>query len=133
MKEFIIKCNNREEHTLAIKFLQSQGIEHFNGMKDANEISSMKYETYPNIVVNGTFCGCSEIYGRTSRTPLYDFTTDTIKIIKHILTPNTITIENVGAYKAEVNEENVKVGCQTITHKKVLEIAKAIETIKKNS
>jgi hypothetical protein len=51
--------------------------------------------------------------------------------IMDILTGKSIEIkvDGIGDYTAIISRKNVKVGCQIISHEKVLEIANAIKTV----
>jgi hypothetical protein len=40
-----------------------------------------------------------------------------------------IKVDGIGDYTAIISSKNVKVGCQIISHEKVLEIANAIKTV----
>jgi hypothetical protein len=125
---FTIRVKSREEYRQAITLLMAFGINHFDDKTDADEIARESFPEYSGIMVrkNDTFCGiCSySVEGELH----FDAQ---LQDIMDILTGKSIEIkvDGIGDYTAIISSKNVKVGCQIISHEKVLEIANAIKTV----
>ena len=127
MKKLIgINIGSKENLVPLLTILYGFGRTHFEGLSLEESIKYYQSWYYPSLYLNrdGKFEG-----SHGDRT-YHDYETELNDIVKQLLNPKSVIIENVGDYKAEVFQDGVKVGCQTITHEKVEEIWNAIQSLK---
>lgn len=127
MKSLRIDCDTRQEYKVMVSILLALGKKHYNGLTDPDKIVKFYWPSYKSIVLGDYFCGCNKDYYTDY---VMNYSKDLGKIMSIIMDTSEIVIEGVGSYEAVVTKENVTVGCQTISHDKVLEIAQAIRDIK---
>jgi hypothetical protein len=127
-KRIDITSKNNVEHKALMAILYSLGwvyaSDHTYELAHQNKSQYKSTVVYPNKRLGGNTEYC---HGASEKE--YIFSRDIAEILD-ILAGREITITNVGDYNAIVSRENVQVGCQVISHNKVIEIYEAIQKIK---
>lgn len=126
-KPLLITCNSKYEYERAVSLLLAFGQKHYNDLTDARLITDKTWPTYKGIILEQTFCGSHHTYENGNIT--YSYADNLHAILDYLYSPTNIEIKLYKEYTAIVSKEHVKVGCQIISHEKVLEIAEAIKRI----
>ena len=111
-----------------LKFFTAYGFTLDSGKYNPEEYASKYGAKYYNIKLNlpkrNVYAGNYVVDVDVT----YEWPKDMLKLYQ-LITKRSITVEGVGEYTATVTKDSVTVGCQTISREKVMEIAKALESL----